>query len=355
MEGISDMNTRTDQTAVGLRLDEPDRSPVRITSPGELVASIPAIFGFQPAQSLVGLLLTARSALACSARIDLAEGLPGAAEVLAHACRSADADRAVLLVYTDAVTGPMPYADDVTELVDELGQQGIHVVQVLLVDEPRFWLYGQCGFTKYWLSQGSVIPTESTELERCRASAGVAPVCGSREALEDRYRRLPELAPTRPVFERERVVLDLPVSQRCIQAVDDLRELLQRGSGAPGVGDGVDDVRARLMLLLQDVVVRDHLLAGIAEADDVIAAADALSWLALTSPPELRPALAAGAATLQYLRGDNPVATTALLDLAQDQKLARLLRTWIGLAIPPHDLREVLLGSTSREADATAS
>jgi hypothetical protein len=182
----------------------------------------------------------------------------------------------------------------------------------------------------------------------------VTPVCGSREALEDWYRPLPELAPTRRVFERERVVLDLPVSQRCVQAVDDLRELRQRGSGAPGVGDGIEAVRARLMLLLQDVVVRDHLLAGVAEADDVVAAADALSLLALTSPPELRPALSAGAATVHYLCGDNPVGTTALLDLAGDQKLARLLRTWIGLAIPPHDLREVLLAA-AREADATAS
>jgi hypothetical protein len=141
------MNTHTDQTAVGPRLDEPERSPVRITSPGELVASIPAIFGFHPAQSLVGLLLTARSALACSVRIDLADGLPEAAEVLAHACRSADADRAVLLVYTDSGTGPMPHTDDLAELIDQLEQQGIAVPHALLVVHDVPQRDDRCGWT----------------------------------------------------------------------------------------------------------------------------------------------------------------------------------------------------------------
>jgi hypothetical protein len=58
---------------------------------------------------------------------------------------------------------------------------------------------------------------------------------------------------------------------------------------------------------------------------------------------------------VQYLRGDNPVGTTTLLELAGDQKLARRLGTWIRLALPPQDLREVLLAARSRlGADATA-
>jgi hypothetical protein len=335
---------------------EPDRSPVRITSPGELVASIPAIFGFQPSESLVGILLTAQSALACSLRIDLAEGLPEAAEVVAHACPSADADHAVIVIYTDAGTGAMPHADAVAAMVEQLARQGIQVLHAFLVDEPHFWAYGHPDTTGDWLSHRRVIPAESTELQRRRSARAVARVAVSREVLEERYRPLPEHSPTQRLFERERAVLDGSLDQRCSQAVHDLRQLQQHGwTPECAAGDGVNAARARLMLLLQDLAVRDHLLAHIAATEDVRAAAEVLSWLALTSPPELLAALAASAATVQYLRGDNPVGTTTLLELAGDQRLARLLGTWIRLALPPQDLREALLAARSRlEAHATA-
>ena len=103
-----------------------------------------------------------------------------------------------------------------------------------------------------------------------------------------------------------------------------------------------DLMRSRLQVAIDNVIVRDYVLAGIALSDDgTDELVDVIVQAALTAPEDLRPRVAGAAAALLAACGDSSIATTCLLELADGQSLAELVRVSVNAAVPPATLREV--------------
>jgi hypothetical protein len=66
---------------------------------------------------------------------------------------------------------------------------------------------------------------------------------------------------------------------------------------------------------------------------------DVLIRTAITAPVDLRPRIAATAAALLAADGSNPVALWAMVDLAEDESLAALVRAGVEQGLPPDLVR----------------
>ena len=94
-------------------------------------------------------------------------------------------------------------------------------------------------------------------------------------------------------------------------------------------------------MALQDVNVRDWILAHLATDPIDHALVDALVRAALAAPDDLRPRVAGAAAAVFYAVGDNPVAVWALLDHSGEDSLGQLVAAGIDVCTPPTVLQEV--------------
>lgn len=324
----------------------PQAPLIRLRSAGDLVATIPALFGFHPHQSLVAVLLNEQSRIACSMRVDLDDALNDDFDILGRvtdAARTADADTVVVLLFATRGDGGLPWADAVSNVVTVLQRDELMVRDALLVDRGRYWSF-LCQEQTCCPLEGTPVPAGTTQLEAHRVVQGGHAVVADRDAVMARYRARPDLAPDAGIYDAERPVLALPLAQRCQQALGDVRALraawCSQGERPTQELTG-DELRARLGLLLTDVTVRDYLLGTLAtEQPDLTEATQVLTWLALTSTDELRPALAATAAVLVALGGDDPAAAWALIALAEGQSLARLLAEALQV-FAPQTLRDL--------------
>jgi hypothetical protein len=162
-------------------------------------------------------------------------------------------------------------------------------------------------------------------------------VAQSRDEVVERYRPRLELAPDPQVLAEAGSILDVPVAERAKQCWDEVRLLAAK----PFVVDEAGVLmRARLQLGMGDVRVRDFVLASIASESDTDALVDVVVQAALTAPQELRPRLAAAAAALLAGCGDTSVAVSCLLELAEDESLADLVRVSVSRPVPPSQLKE---------------
>lgn len=318
-----------------------DQSHICISSPAEFVAVIPALLGFRPEESVVAILMDGRR-LICSMRADLGDDPTHVAEVIGNAASNGGANRALLAMYTleDAETA-RAYADPLSAT---LATDGLLVGDALLVHPDRFWSL-TCHDHECCPPEGISIPVGTTQFESEQVAQGRWAVAPSRQALAERYAPRPELVSDPSVYRMASGALDRPLAQRCEQAMADLR-LVIAATHRPDhrlVDQGpVELARIRLTLLLDDVTVRDYLLAMLASAPGDPAAVEALTQMALTAPFEIQPALAATAATAQACIGGSPVAIWALLDLAPGNNLARLLTSAIHAGFTPSMIREAL-------------
>ena len=318
---------------------ESSASPIRLRGAGDLVAAIPALLGFHPHQSLIAVLTDQRSRIACSMRVDLPDGLQVMDQVI-RAARTAGATTVLLVIYTSRTAGALPWATGVVGAITTLQDAGLGVPVALLVDHDRYWSYlchdGCCP------TGGREVPEGVTEVEAQRVLDGGHRVVANRDAVTALYRPRPDLAPDTAIYAAQQPVLGLPLAQRCQQALADLQSLQSACyRHAEQDSDADDRARARLGLLLADVTVRDYLLGTLAAAEpDLREATRVLIWVSLTSPPQLRPALAATAAALVALGGNDPAAAWALIDLSQAEPLSLLLATGLTAMAPPA-LREV--------------
>jgi hypothetical protein len=339
--GHSERNTMNNISNQSVLAPKP---AITIRSIDEFVASIPALLGFVPTESIVGVCLDANSQVACTVRIDLGRSLMDEAERLAEVATTADSDRLIFVVYTGRGSGELPRSTQVDQVTRYLRDREIRVQDALLVDGNVFWSY-LCRDMTCCPQEGRPVPTTPSELEVERVVAGAPAVASSRDALRDLYRPRPELAPPLDLFATQQHVLTWSLKERCHQAISDLQ--LLKSWIVIGDDDACDEARARLMLLLGDLMVRDFLLATVAGMKDtqVAVATRLITCLALTSPENLRAPVAATAAALTALRGDNPVGTWALIDLAEDQHLASLVAFAVEAALPPRCLREMVIST----------
>ena len=324
--------------------DRPDDRQIRITSPTEFVAAIPALLGFHPEESLVAVLMDGKS-LVCSMRSDLDEDPDPVAGVIINAGRNGGADRVLLAIYTseDADT-TLPYAHN---LAAHLTYSGLLVGDALLVHADRFWSL-MCHDAECCPREGNPIPAGTTQLESERVAQGLLTVAPSRQALAALYTPRPELVADPQIYRSASRFLGLPLAARCEQAISDLRLLVaatHRLDHRLVEREPVELARIRLTLLLDDITVRDYLLGTLASGPDDPASAEALTQLALTAPKEVRPAVAVTAAVAQAAFAGSPVAIWTLLDLAEETSLARLISSAIHAGFSPGQIREVLVSA----------
>lgn len=312
---------------------------VRVTGPGDLIASLPALLGFIPEESLTAVLLREQRVV-CTVRVDLPNDLTTTAHTLLAVARNAHADAVVLVVHTDAPG--LPRSDEVTALLDEL-HESVEVKDALLVRDGRWWSY-LCADPSCCSGDGHRVPVGTTELEAERVRTGYLKVATSRQALAHTYRPRPDLAPSPEAVAAAEGVLALSSSDRAQAALDAVAALVRCPS------QDLDELlRARLTLLVRDVHVRDAVICGLSGRDgDITAYVDAVARTALCTDPEHRPAVAAMAAALVHATAGDPVLLEQLLDLAEGESLAQLVRSAVSAAIPPQETRRVFAGATDQ-------
>lgn len=307
---------------------------ITLATTADVVASLPALVSYQPSHALVAVLLQ-RLHLVCTLCQPLPDDLVTTAGRVVRAAQLAGADEAFLAVYTPRSKQDLPHSDEVAAVVDEVSRHGIAVRDAVLVDDGRYWSYTDAGQP----IEGTPYPQSTTALEALRVAHGQLASAASRHDLEHAYRPRPDLAPPPEAMQAAAALLTLPTADRCRIVFQAVSTLARRPSPTAGAQQLL---RAQLALLVaHDVLVRDYLLCRVATHPDADALVDAVATTALRAPEQHREPIAATAAALLATRGTNPVATWALLALAEQESLAGLVRDALRLGLPPDELRHV--------------
>lgn len=288
----------------------------RLSSPGDLVASIPLLCGFVPHDSVVLLSLRGeRRRLGLTVRLDLpppALREQAAAALLARVVQDGGT-AAVVAVYADA---PQP------DLVEVLAcSPEVRVVEALHVAGDRW--------TSYWCT-APCCPPEGTPIGPPPSLVGAAQALDGRGVLGSREELVRALAP--PAGPQPHVA----AAWRERPAVDFgglLQEVAQGGALS-------DATAAAAAVALHDVRVRDDLLAR--DPEQVLALAQVVA--ARVGPPHDAPVCTV-LAWAAYCRGDGARAAIALdraLRADPQHSLALLLQAALDAALPPAQLRAVL-------------
>ena len=349
---------------------------VTLGGPADLVASLPAMLGFVPEESVVAIAMhrrAGRTRVGGMARVDLVvDAAPGErAEVdrvltdavVARLGRSAP-DSLVLVVVSGSEAGPdgrPPYGGLVDTLTGSFAAIGVPVtgaVWTARVATGAPWrCYDDCGCT-------GVVADPTGTLAAAETAASGRVTYGSRAEVDA------TLAPEPAASGRRRREL-----------VDDAHQaaLTDRGlSGVAAARRDLDAVRhaaaevgravvlaeeeiARLAVALCDPRVRDVALGFAAGHDDAVDPDHAWQlWTLLTravpAPEVAEPATLLAFATLD--RGGGATLTTALeraMGADPDHQLSRLLGSIVAAGIDPADIRDMVAGAAAESAARLAA
>ncbi len=340
---------------------------LRIADPGELIASVPALIGFRPHDSLVLIALGGASGrrVGLTLRIDLPppEQVRDAAEYAVTSLLADVVDGAVVVVIGTSA-GPGPARPDVAAaVVDALEDRGVTVHAVVGVDRilagAQWRCYESCGCR-------GVLPDPRA------TAAAVTAVAQGRVVLADRseLQRLVEPGDAERVRHRELLLIgvaDRALAGRDPGADGDAMSLAVVEAALADAGAGTlvldDDRVVALAAALVRPTVRDAALERSAPAGSLPttggpagAGAETL-WAALCRElpdPEAAEAAALLAASA-LMRGDGALANVAL-DRAEQSwpghRLAGLLRSVASLGLRPAQVRAGLLGGAGPTAAA---
>lgn len=321
-------------------------SVARLSSPGAIAATIPSLCGFEPRDSVVVLSLRGqRRRVGLTARLDLPppQEEPEAADLLAERMAQDGARAAAVLIYAADRRARL-----VTALGGALAGRGVEVLEALHVDRGLWWSY---------LCRRPCCPKEGSPVPPPPALVQAQCALDGRAVLASREQLVASLAaPAFLAAERSAQLLEAATVvwvQSCAQArtaaraaaVGHARELLDAVSsgGAVSPGDA-----AALAVALHDVHVRDEVATWALQRSDAL-----LSLLEqaarLVVPPYDAP-VCTTLAWVAYARGDGSRVNVALdraLDTDPSYSLALLLRSALDGAVPPREVRTILL-STQR-------
>ncbi|MCW2601625.1 MAG: uncharacterized protein JWM02_3454 [Frankiales bacterium] len=324
----------------------------RLTSPAQMVASLPLWMGYVPTESLVVVCChEPRGRVGLTMRFDLPAPEHEALVVrdVEGRVRQQKATRVLVAVYTAEPDGEVRAR---TALVDDLRKQldDLVVTEAVLVREGRFW--------SYLCSTESCCPAAGTPVDEARESASVRMleaenIFNGKVMLPDRDALEASLAG--PSFLAAQVAM-----QRCETAATLLTDALH-AIGVERAGDAslarwteavqafrsppaqlVDMQAAALAVSLMDVRVRDQLAAS--PARDVPALLALLEQLVRRTPSPYDAPVCALFAWLSYCEGGGADVTIALeraLRSDPDYGLAHLLREALLAQVSPKDLRKI--------------
>jgi hypothetical protein len=339
---------------------------VRVGTPPELVASLPAMLGFVPEESVVAIAMHrrgGRSRVGGIARVDVVpEAAAHERAEVDHVLGTAMRDRLVRAAPTSLVvvvvadadpSGPLPYVGLVTAVTSAFADRDIPVsdaVWVPRIAEGAPWrCYTPCGCS------GTLPDPAGTQAAAETAVAGRV-TYASRDAVET------ALAPDAGAgTARRRALVDA-----ALEAALTDRELSGRAAArrdlealrhaAAEVGRGVtltEEEIARLAVALRDPAVRDVALGFAAGHDTTVDPdhAEAL-WTVLTRAVPA-PEVAEPATLLAFTsmtRGGGATLTVALqraMEADPSHQLSRLLGSIVAAGFEPETVRELVAGAVA--------
>lgn len=329
-----------------------DTERIRLSGPAALVAAVPHLVGFVPAESLVVLSLRGaeRAWVHLTLRFDLpppalvAELVADVAVRLVHD----RADQAVLICYTEA-KGERPGAELVERLGPRLAARGIVVRDAVLV-RGGLWRSYLCD-DPACCDGPQPVPPAPLQLAAANVYDGRS-VLPDREALVASLRPVGGVARVSMVQARERQSLALLERIRTGEGWEALRaesvrlfeEALAR-VGDPG-GALTDDETARLLVGLDSVSVRDEVISWVRRRDPRLQALlEHLMRRAI--PPDDAPACATFA-WVSYCAGQAAVAAIAVdRALASDPEhgLTLLIDEALRRQVHPRELRRAAVAA----------
>jgi hypothetical protein len=307
----------------------------RLSTPGEIAATIPTLCGFRPEDSVVVLSLRGpRRRLGLTIRLDLPPPaqVEQAAAMLAARVAEDGGSSAVVAVF-----GAARRPDLVTGLSRACGLRQVDVVEAVHVDDGRWTSY---------LCAGPCCPASGTPVPEVPVSVGVQAALDGRAVLPGRADLVRALQPTTvappDVLRVARTQLAL---RRAELGADPARavELAHARDAMARVAAGAQVEVAdcvRIALGLHDVAMRDEVVTwALDDGDALLALAEQVARR--VGPPDDAPVCTL-LAWVAYSRGDGARANVALdRALASDPSysLAVLLQSALDAAVPPEAVR----------------
>ena len=322
-----------------------------MTTPGQLVASLPLQLGYTPAESLVVICChEPRGRTGLTMRFDLppARYEDAIVEQVVQIVRGQQATRVVMVIYTEEPDGELrPRAGFMEDLLDAFDD--LVITEALLVRDGRFYSY---------VCERPCCPAEGTPVDDADDSAAVQTLrleqlvrgeaqLASREELEQSI--------AGPTFLAEEEAL-----QRCEAATERYADVVVDDGLAAARGGAVaawtralaaaEDPRwqlpteqaSELAASLRDVVVRDS-VAALWEPEQT-ALRRLLEQVARRTPPPYDVPVCTTLAWVTYCDGGGSLTSIALeraLRTEPDYSMALLLRHALTNALPPEFVRGV--------------
>jgi hypothetical protein len=316
---------------------------VRVRTPGDIVASLPALIGYHARDSIVLVLLGGQpSQVRLTMRLDMPQVRddavwPAVSRAFLPGVRNADADEAVLVL----LDGDEQSADALAgALSADLDDNGVGMRDVLVVREGRYRSI-LCDDVACCPPQGALVPTTGAATAAAAVTGQV--IAASRDELRA------EFAPPQPEDgQRAATAFALMVSSAWHGSLDDCATefpgYLDEASTAAAEGCLSLEQAVRLACLVRVGEYRDQAYLHLVEGDIDHHRA---MWGSVcrqlprehTVVPHVMLALAA------YLQGEGALATVALEAAEQvnaEHASVRLLSDVIAAGIPPREVRAAL-------------
>ncbi|MER7440286.1 DUF4192 domain-containing protein [Micromonospora avicenniae] len=319
---------------------EPPRLAVR--SPADLLAAVPYLLGFHPADSVVVVAMRGRRVV-FAARADLpdpAEDQAGPARHLASVVQRQRADAATVVGY-----GPVDRATPAVDAVrGALGEAGLVLLDALRVTDGRWW--------SYLCAEAGCCPAEGRPYEPGTSEVSASAVYAGQVALPDRGALVAQVAPVdgpaRVAMRRATAAAEQRLARLLPPTGEQLDEGQVRTAGVVAVREAMrrqrrgerlsDDEVAWLSLLLTRIEVRDHAWERTDGRDrDIALWTDVLR----RAEPDLIAAPASLLAFAAWRAGQGALAAVALeraLAEHPDYSLALLLDDLLRRGVPPSEL-----------------
>lgn len=330
---------------------------VRVSGPADILGVLPYRLGFHPAESLVVVCLEGpRRRDRLVMRFDLPSvGVePAAVAAVCDAVAQVGADGAVLVAYSDdedGRAGLLARQGFVEPVVDRLEDDGVEVVEALLVRGGRWWSY-LCADPGCCPPDGTPVPEQPTAAATAYAAEAVVRgdvVLPGREHLE------------RSVAPARNPVADAVRAQAAERAVADLAEacrthgpagarsrtvrLVRRLAAGWAAGNtALQPADAAVVLLgLRDKAARDEVCTLVLDEDPQVLV-PLLSALARQADDADAAPVCAVLAWIAYAAGEGAVANVALdraLACEPGYRMALLLEDGLDRLVPPETIRAV--------------
>lgn len=321
-------------------------APLRVHGPEQLVAAIPYLVGFEPAQSLVVLCLRGeRRTVALTCRIDVPETPAEQQELhdtVAHAVRASSASDVAFAVYSDS-------ADAQIILRDVIEHSPVPVRDALVVQAGR-WRSVLCCDTECCPAEGNTVSEQvADEVRAVFVADGVAPAHG-REHVVQAFAPVEQTDPSREQLVIELDCLTSELLEETAEGASWRKDMLEV-SWALCTSDGEWFIRDRaaMVIALQDIGVRDALLRRLMATSDVRFLEERMRSVARCTPEELAAPVYTVTGALAWQHGDGARACIALrfaLEANPDYSLANLLYRAIQAGMPPSRWRMALEATT---------